>query len=264
MRQTRALKISALARESGVPVATVKHYLREGLLPEPVSRTGRNMSWYDPACVERIRVIKRLQQERFLPLKLIKEVLDKVGDDANDLALGAAISSHVERSSPHTPRTRAELVASGVAVTELDWLKSTGLVTPDGQGDSETYRGDDLAILRVLGAARRVGLRAEMLPTSILADYARAIRELVRTELGIFRAGVIPLAGDHLSELADHSATLSEQLIVLVRRKMLLPVLEQMLDEARRARAGGKKKAAPPRPASSRKGQSPASRRKPG
>ncbi|MCK6534187.1 MAG: MerR family transcriptional regulator [Polyangiaceae bacterium] len=263
MRQPRALKISALARESGVPVATVKHYLREGLLPEPVSRTGRNMSWYDPACVERIRVIKRLQQERFLPLKLIKEVLDKVGDDADDLTLGAAISSHVERSSPHTPRTRAELLASGVAPGELDWLKSTGLVTPDGHGDGETYRGDDLAILRVLGAARRVGLKAEMLPTSILADYARAIRELVRTELGIFRAGVIPLAGDRLSELADHSATLSEQLIVLVRRKMLLPVLQQLLDEARHARGEGKPKSGSSRPARKKAG-SPPQRRKSG
>ena len=38
-------------------------------------RTSRNMAWYPPEYVERIRLIKRLQEERFLPLRLIKELL---------------------------------------------------------------------------------------------------------------------------------------------------------------------------------------------
>jgi DNA-binding transcriptional MerR regulator len=139
----------------------------------------------------------------------------------------------VERASPHSPRTRAELLASGVQAAELDWLRDIGLVTPDGRGKHETYRGDDLAILRVLGAARRAGLTPDMLPTEILAEYARAIRALVKIELGLFRAGVLPRADRRLPELADQAALLSEQLIVLVRRKLLLPTLEQMVAEAR-------------------------------
>jgi DNA-binding transcriptional MerR regulator len=234
------MKISALARETAVPVATVKHYLREGLLGEPAKRTGKNMSWYDPSCVERIRVIKRLQQERFLPLKIIKEILAKVGDDVDDLTMAATISQFVERSSPPTARTRIELTASGVEQAELDWLRAAGLITPEGTGDAEIYRGDDLALLRLLGAARRVGLEPHMLPTSILADYARAIRQLVRTELELFRAGVIPHAGDRLSDLADHAASLSEQLVVLVRRKMLMPTLEQLMSEAKAQRKSGR------------------------
>ncbi len=50
---------------------TIKHYLREGLLPEPV-KTSRNMAYYPPEFVDRIRLIKRLQEERFMPLKAIK------------------------------------------------------------------------------------------------------------------------------------------------------------------------------------------------
>src|SRR5436189_5738479 len=69
------LKISELAEASGVPVATVRHYLREGLLPEPV-KTSRNMAYYPPEFVERIRLIKRLQEERFMPLRVIKDVID--------------------------------------------------------------------------------------------------------------------------------------------------------------------------------------------
>ena len=56
------------------PSATVRHYLREGLLPEPV-KTSRNMAYYPPEFVERIRLIKQLQEERFMPLKVIRELL---------------------------------------------------------------------------------------------------------------------------------------------------------------------------------------------
>ena len=68
------LKISELAERADVPVATVRHYLREGLLPEPV-KTSKNMAYYPPEFVERIRLIKRLQEERFMPLRVIREVL---------------------------------------------------------------------------------------------------------------------------------------------------------------------------------------------
>ncbi len=41
------IRISELADRADVPVATVRHYLREGLLPEPV-KTSRNMAYYPP------------------------------------------------------------------------------------------------------------------------------------------------------------------------------------------------------------------------
>ena len=78
------LKMRELAAASGVSPGTIKHYLREGLLPEPV-RTSRNMAYYPPEFVDRIRLIKQLQEERFMPLKLIKGVLDKDPERARRL-----------------------------------------------------------------------------------------------------------------------------------------------------------------------------------
>ena len=74
-RSRELLKISELAERADVPVATVRHYLREGLLPEPV-KTSRNMAYYPPEFVERIRLIKQLQEERFMPLRVIRELLE--------------------------------------------------------------------------------------------------------------------------------------------------------------------------------------------
>ena len=70
------LRMGELAEASGVPAPTIKHYLREGLLPEPV-KTSRNMAYYPPEFVDRIKLIKQLQEERFMPLKAIKSVLDE-------------------------------------------------------------------------------------------------------------------------------------------------------------------------------------------
>ena len=78
------LKMRELAEASGVSAGTIKHYLREGLLPEPV-KTSRNMAYYPPEFVDRIRLIKQLQEERFMPLKLIKSMLEEDPDRARAL-----------------------------------------------------------------------------------------------------------------------------------------------------------------------------------
>jgi DNA-binding transcriptional MerR regulator len=57
------LKMRELAERSGVSAGTIKHYLREGLLGggREIVRTSRNMAYYPPEFVERVRLIKRLQ-----------------------------------------------------------------------------------------------------------------------------------------------------------------------------------------------------------
>jgi predicted DNA-binding transcriptional regulator AlpA len=54
MSRNGLLKMKELAEASGVSAGTIKHYLREGLLPEPV-KTSRNMAYYPPEFVERIK-----------------------------------------------------------------------------------------------------------------------------------------------------------------------------------------------------------------
>lgn len=40
------MKVSELARATGVPIPTIKYYLREGMLA-PGRRTSVNRAWYD-------------------------------------------------------------------------------------------------------------------------------------------------------------------------------------------------------------------------
>ena len=99
--------MSELAEASGVSSGTIKHYLREGLLPEPV-KTSRNMAYYPADFVDRIRLIKQLQEERFMPLKVIKGMLDEDPDRAK--ALVELEDRILEREHPERRLTGGEPV----------------------------------------------------------------------------------------------------------------------------------------------------------
>lgn len=232
------VKMSELARLSGVPAPTIKHYLNEGLVTA-AHKTGRNMAYYDAAIVPRIQRIKELQRTRFLPLRVIKEVLDDTNLSPDETA-SAAIARVLSHAAPGDRRTRAQLEEGGLRPEDLGLLSSLGAVRAEKQehGGEEVFSGDDLEILRVLGAARRAGITTEMLPIEILGEYVEALRALVRAEMRLFREGVLPRAGKDLGEITEAATTLSERLVVLVRRKLLLPTL--------RALANGETSASPP------------------
>lgn len=68
------MRISELARESGVPLATVKFYLREGLLP-PGRRTSATQAVYGPEHLSRLRLVRALVDTGGLSLARTRAVL---------------------------------------------------------------------------------------------------------------------------------------------------------------------------------------------
>jgi len=66
--------IGQVVARTGVPAATVHHYLRLGLLP-PARRTAPNRFLYDERHVQALRLIRVLRERRGLPLRVIRSVL---------------------------------------------------------------------------------------------------------------------------------------------------------------------------------------------
>ncbi|MFJ7210196.1 MerR family transcriptional regulator [Amycolatopsis sp. NPDC098790] len=82
------MRMAELSAESGVPVATVKYYLREGLL-FPGERTSPNQARYSPAHVQRLRLIKALTEVGGLPLASVGAVLAAIdGDETPHQTMG--------------------------------------------------------------------------------------------------------------------------------------------------------------------------------
>ena len=69
-------RMKDLCDRTGLPRQAIHFYIQQGLLPEG-EKTGRNMAYYGEAHLERLKLIRQLQHERFLPLRAIRAVLDE-------------------------------------------------------------------------------------------------------------------------------------------------------------------------------------------
>lgn len=73
------MKVSDLARESGVSVATIKYYVREGLL-HPGRLTSATQAEYDATHLERLALIRVLRDVGGVPVASIGAVLEAIDD----------------------------------------------------------------------------------------------------------------------------------------------------------------------------------------
>lgn len=243
----RLVKISDLAKMSGVPTPTIKHYVREGLLSGPHKRTSRNMAYYDARLADRVKVIKELQQERFLPLKIISDLLEpapsaairvdldqvqrrQLGELEPAIRAGSLEARRKRVSAPARKRAKSEVLAElMMSAEDLEFMGGLNLVAPSAfRGGDAVYTGADLDLLEIIDETRRKGL-GDLFPMAILAPYAAAIRTLVRVEIELFRRQVLsgaklPPLG--LDEIAREATALGERLVVAMRAKLMIPELQ--------------------------------------
>ncbi|MDQ3899185.1 MAG: MerR family transcriptional regulator [Actinomycetota bacterium] len=93
---------------TGVPVATVKYYLREGLVP-PGRATGATQAQYDEHHVARLRLARALVQVGGLSVAAARDVLASLdaGDESLHRVLGAAHSALPPQLAGDDAPTRA-------------------------------------------------------------------------------------------------------------------------------------------------------------
>jgi DNA-binding transcriptional MerR regulator len=180
------LKMSELAERSGVSAGTIKHYLREGLLgsDEDVVRTSRNMAYYPEQFVERLRLIKRLQEERFMPLRVIRDVIasdparaarvieleDRILELAAEIGDRGRVSRSAVRDTYDMPRN------------VLERLEELAVLTPNGRG----YDRDDVAIIEAISRFRAGGYEQAIGFTVYdTLRYREALAPLVEEEVGV-------------------------------------------------------------------------------
>jgi len=221
------LKMSELAEQSGVSAGTIKHYLREGLLPEPV-KTSRNMAYYPPEFVERIRLIKRLQEGRFMPLKLIKGVLDEDPERAramveleDRIVERALVAQEQGRVSRAEVRRRYDIPAN-----VLERLEDLEILSPNSRG----YDADEVAIVEAISRFRAGGYDEQIGFTVYDAlRYREALGPLVEEEV---RTLLDRLAGEvapeRAAEIVSAGAEPLRELVGAIHSKLLREALQRV------------------------------------
>jgi DNA-binding transcriptional MerR regulator len=223
------LKMSELAERSGVSAGTIKHYLREGLLgsDEEVIRTSRNMAYYPPRFVERIQLIKRLQEERFMPLRVIRDLIGESPERAaqmielEDRILERAIEA---RESERTPRSEVRETYS-MPENVLDRLEELGVLTPESRG----YDADDVAIIEAISRFRAGGYEESIGFTVYdTVRYRDALAPLVEEEVRVLLerlAGKVDV--DRAVEIISSGVLPLRALLGAMHSKMLLEALRR-------------------------------------
>jgi DNA-binding transcriptional MerR regulator len=221
------LKIGELAEQSGVPAATIRHYVREGLLPEPV-KTSRNMAYYPPEFVERIRLIKQLQEERFMPLKVIRELLASGDGDPDRLRALVAIEDRIlERAlAGEKQRTSAAEVRRRYEVPKevLDRLAELEVLSPsrDGYSPSDVRIVEAISRFRAGGYDERIGFTVYD-----TLRYKEALEEIAAEEVRVLIERLGEVDPDQAIEMIEAGVEPLAELISALHTKLLVAELER-------------------------------------
>ena len=229
MNDAGLLKMSELAERSGVSAGTIKHYLREGLLGEgdEIVRTSRNMAYYPPDYVDRIQLIKRLQEDRFMPLRVIRGMMESEPERARalleleDRIIERAVAQREgQRMSGAEARARYEIPRN-----VLDRLAELGVLTPTSRG----YDADDVKIIEAVSRFRAGGYDEQLGFTVFdTLRYRDALEPLVAEEVRILLdrlAGEVDV--DRALEIIAAGAEPLRDLIGAMHSKLLLAELSR-------------------------------------
>ncbi|WP_017594733.1 MerR family transcriptional regulator [Nocardiopsis potens] len=194
------MRISELSRRSGVPVATIKFYLREGLLPKGEA-TSATQARYSEGHLRRLRLVRALTEVAGVPLARVRRLLDAVDDTGLELhdLLGTvqytlAADEAGDASGDAPEAERVERLLAG-----LDWR-----VSP--------FSPDRRALGRALEAMERLGFSPD---PALLARYAAAAHTAAELDV----AGIDPDAPrERTVEYMAVCCTLMERAFASMRR----------------------------------------------
>ncbi|MFF1903205.1 MerR family transcriptional regulator [Kitasatospora sp. NPDC058218] len=206
------MRISELSRRSEVPIATIKYYLREGLLP-PGRSTSATQAEYDETHLRRLRLVRALIAVRGLSVSATKEVLGAIGAHGGEQhqVLGLAVGARPTDDDAAEPAPAPGAAEVDALIGELGWE-----VSP--HAPARAVLGETLETLRSLGEPID---RRTLLPYAELAE----------------RTAVLDL--DRIADTEDPLEQAERALLLTVLLEPALLALRRLAQENESARRNG-------------------------
>ncbi|MFJ2030916.1 MerR family transcriptional regulator [Streptosporangium sp. NPDC087985] len=205
------MRVSQLSAASGVPVPTIKYYLREGLLPAG-EQTSATRAEYGEGHVRRLRLIRALLEVGRLPIASIRKVITAVDDESLGLhqVLGTAhyaIAPSIESHPDHEDWRRARAETDRL-IADLGWRIHPNAPTRD----------------ELAQAVLTLGQLGVPVTRESLRPYAEAATDLVEHEIG-----AIPVDG-------SREAAVEALVVGTVVHGRVLDVMRRLAHESASAR----------------------------
>jgi len=238
-------RIKELADRSKFSRQTIRFYIAQGLLPEPI-KTSHNMGWYSERHLELLLLIQKLQHERFLPLKAIKSLLQ--GSD--DYQFSDAQTDVLEELRRHLASDHQDLVVSsdpaklaldmGLSRREQKELRDLGLAV------SGTATVSDVEITRLWLLIRNAApSMARGFTPRDLQFVFELVDQAVDKELALFRNRINDMSPSEAGKLLDVVIPSISSIFTLLHQRRLGSYVQSYLESAMKRR-----KLAPPTQAS--------------
>jgi DNA-binding transcriptional MerR regulator len=218
------MRLAELARTTGVSAATIKYYLREGLLHDG-ELTSPTQAEYDDTHATRLRLIRALVGPAGLSLAQARDVLHAVDSPPASLHDLLGRAHEVVTTPTHADADTGEAEA---LLTRWGW--------PLGQCDPRVLGG----LAAALDGARSAGF---VLPEAILDSYGDAARRMAGAELS-----EVPL--DSLEAAVRYVAlgTLLAEPVILALRRVAQQIASQERFEGTPAGSTGEPAGSSPSP----------------
>ncbi len=240
--------MSELSSRSGVPIATIKYYLREGLLP-PGAATSATRADYGETHLRRLRLIRALVDIGEVPVAAIGKILAVVDDDSASVhqMLGTVqyeLGPHPAGPAEDDPDWQAASREVDDLIVDMGWT-----VAPNAP--ARKLLAQTLAALRSTGSAP---------PGPGLRTYAEAMAGLAASEVASLDPSArdlsastpsvgVPSAGDPSARdrsAGDSRVALAESAIVgMVLHERVIMALRRLAQEDASARHFGAAKQMP-------------------
>ncbi|MEU9067665.1 MerR family transcriptional regulator [Streptomyces sp. NPDC048306] len=168
------MRLADLSNRSGVSTATIKYYLREGLLP-PGRQLNATTAEYDESHLRRLRLVRALIQVGRVPVATAREVLGHVDDESlgRTIRLGAALWALPQDAEPDEadPAVAAARTEVDRLLELLGWETSQELAPL-----SPVHR----SLVVAVATLRRLG---HPWNAELMAPYGELMMEVARREL---------------------------------------------------------------------------------
>jgi DNA-binding transcriptional MerR regulator len=199
------MKIAELSRRTGVPVPTIKYYMRAGLLPSG-ERINANQARYADLHVQRLRLVRILLSVGGLSVAEVGRLLAELDRPRPDMpaALGSASLPSALGTPPDPPMLAAALTTTDAMIGRWGW--DAGADTPARHAVADLIRALGEMDLNITDEL--LDRYAEAAVASVAADRALC-DDAGPADTGAHRA-VTSIVGDGLiaalRRLADQAA----------------------------------------------------------
>ena len=226
----RTLKMRELEAKTGVGRETIRFYIREGMLPQP-EKPKRNVANYSAEHVVRLKLIKELQEKRFLPLKLVKAMLDS--PNTQELVATSQVQG-IEHflpglldSTPAVEKSVAQVAKmSGLSSQEIEQIAKAGVISISAD---QTIDFRDAAIIETWGEANSQGFdRQHGYGPEFLQVYVAALKHIAEHEVGLFMDSLgAGLDGREAAQIGAKGVNVANKLLTLLHTKLILSALNE-------------------------------------